>query len=229
MDERQSQRPGQGHGRSEGPHTGLRELKKERTRQAISATAIEMFLERSFDQVSVAEIAAAAEVSKSTLFRYFPTKEDLVLHRFADHQGEFARVVRDRLPGETPLTALHRHDRAALDRHDPVTGLDDNPDAMTFHGLVHSAPSPVARLTQHTAHDQDALAGALYEAAPDAPPSVTPRIAAAQIVTVHQLLTETNWRKLSAGRSAAEVHPEAVTDLDQAFALLGGGLAAHYG
>lgn len=58
---------------------------------------------------------------------------------------------------------------------------------------------------------------------------MTPRIAAAQIVTVHQLLAETNWRKLSASRSAAEVHPEAVTDLDQAFALLGVGLAAHYG
>ncbi|MFF3322983.1 TetR/AcrR family transcriptional regulator [Streptomyces sp. NPDC002889] len=229
MDERQGRRPGQGHGRSEAPHTGLRELKKERTRQAISATAIEMFLERSFDQVSVAEIAAAAEVSKPTLFRYFPSKEDLVLHRFADHQGEFARVVRDRLVGEAPLTALHRHARAALDRYDPVTGLDDDPDVLAFHGLVYSAPSLVARLTQYTAHDQDALADALHEAAPDTRPGVAPRIAAAQIVTVHQLLAETNWQKLSAGRSAAEVHPEAVADLDQAFALLGGGLAAHYG
>jgi len=43
--------------------------------------AVSLFLERGFDRVSVNDIATAAEISKPTLFRYFPTKEDLVLHR----------------------------------------------------------------------------------------------------------------------------------------------------
>jgi Bacterial regulatory proteins, tetR family. len=54
--------------------TGLRERKKRLTYQAVSDAAIAMFLERGFDRVSVAEVAAAAAISKPTLFRYFPTK-----------------------------------------------------------------------------------------------------------------------------------------------------------
>jgi len=116
--------------------TGLRERKKARTRSGISAAAIALFLERGYDQVSVAEVAEAAEVSKRTLFAYFPTKDDLVLHRFADHEDEPARVVRARGSGVAPLTALHQHLRAALGRRDPITGLCDHPEVVRFYRLV---------------------------------------------------------------------------------------------
>ena len=72
---------------------GLRDRKKARTRDAISGAAIALFLQRGYDAVSIAEIAAAADVSRRTLFAYFPTKDDLVLHRFADHEDEAARVL----------------------------------------------------------------------------------------------------------------------------------------
>ncbi|MGA5560965.1 TetR/AcrR family transcriptional regulator [Streptomyces platensis] len=65
-----------------------------------------MFLSRGFDAVSVAEVAAAVEVSTMTVFHYFPTKEDLVLHRVEDHCDDAATTVRARRPGETPLAAL---------------------------------------------------------------------------------------------------------------------------
>src|SRR3954471_24374248 len=120
---------------------GLRERKKARTRKAISETAIALFLERGYDEVSVAEIAAAAEVSKRTLFAYFPTKDDLVLHRIADHEDETARVVRGRAPGESPLAALHRHRRTTRPRHDPITGLCDLPAVMDFYRLVTESPA----------------------------------------------------------------------------------------
>ncbi|NEB81125.1 TetR family transcriptional regulator, partial [Streptomyces sp. SID14478] len=105
------------------PAPGLRERKKQRTRQTLSETAIRLFLEKGYDKVSVAEVAAAAEVSKPTLFRYFAAKEDLVLHTFADHEDEAARVVAGRADGESALGALRRHHLAGLERRDPVTGL----------------------------------------------------------------------------------------------------------
>ncbi|WP_264929402.1 TetR/AcrR family transcriptional regulator, partial [Streptomyces sp. A012304] len=109
--------------------TGLRERKKRRMYQAVSDIAVRLFVERGFDAVSVAEVAAAAEISKPTLFRYFPAKEDLVLHRIADHEREAAAVVTGaRAEGVAPLPALRRHFLDALAAADPVTGLNDDPD-----------------------------------------------------------------------------------------------------
>ncbi|MFB9541958.1 TetR/AcrR family transcriptional regulator [Micromonospora sagamiensis] len=192
---------------------GLRARKKARTHDAIADAAISLFLAHGFDQVSVNDIAATAEVSKPTLFRYFPTKEDLVLHRFADHKGETARVVRDRQPGVSPLTTLHRHFRAGLDRHDPVTGLNDHPEVVAFHRLVFTTPSLAGRLTRYMLDDEEALATALG-------PGIEARLRAAQVLAIQRVLARTNWQKIADGRSALDVHPEAVADADQAFAQL---------
>lgn len=143
--------------------SGLRALKKDRTRQTLSETAIGLFLERGFDAVWVTDIAAAAEVSKPTLFRYFPTKEDLVLHRFADHQGEAARVVSAR-GALSPLAALHAHFRLGLDRHEPTTGLCDHPSVLAFQRLVYDTPSLVSRLIDYVRVDTEALTVVLSDA-----------------------------------------------------------------
>lgn len=87
-----------------GPTPGLRERKRQRMYQAVSDAAIALFLEKGFEKVPVAEVAAAADISKPTLFRYFPAKEDLVLHRFADHVDEAARVVAGRPRSAPPWT-----------------------------------------------------------------------------------------------------------------------------
>ena len=193
--------------------TGLRARKKARTHDAIADTAISLFLTHGFDQVSVTDVAAAAEVSKPTLFRYFPTKEDLVLHRFADHKGEAARVVRDREPGVPAMTALHRHFVDGLDRYDPVTGLNDHPGVVAFHRLVFGTPSLAGRLTQYVLEDEEALAGALGQ-------GIEARLRAAQVLAVQRVLARTNWQKIADGRSARDVHPEAIADADLAYAQL---------
>ncbi len=203
---------------------GLRERKKERTRQAIADTAIGMFLSRGFDQVSTADVAAAVEVSKPTLFRYFPTKEDLVVHRFADHIGEHARVVRARPAGERPLAAVRRHFREGLKRRDPVTGLCDDPQVLAFHRLVFETPALVARLAEIGARDVEELATAFAEAVPDAP-GARPRLVAVQVVAVHQSLARANWGRLIGGRRADDVYSEALAEADDAFVLLGDGAA----
>jgi len=198
---------------------GLRARKRERTRDAIADAAISLFLARGFDDVPVADIAARAEVSKPTLFRYFPAKEDLVLHRIADHNGEAARVVRARPPGVSPLAALHRHFLDGLDRRDPVTGLNDHPEVLAFHEMVFTTPSLAGRLNQYTLDDEEALAAALGG-------DITARLLAAQVLVTRRVLARANWQKLMAGRTAVDVRPEAVADADRAFALLRDGTGA---
>ncbi|MFK4187647.1 TetR/AcrR family transcriptional regulator [Streptomyces sparsogenes] len=220
--------------------TGLRERKKQRMYQTISEAAISLFLRRGFDQVSVADVAAAAEVSKPTLFRYFPAKEDLVLHRFADHEDEAARVVRDRPAGESPLAALRRHFLEGLERRDPITGLNDAEGVLAFHRLLYGTPSLVARLFAYVSRSEEALASALAETGPGGgadegpddepgggPDGLAARLAAGQIITVQRILAEDNWRRIAEGATAEEVHPGAVAAADRAFAMLRSGLTPY--
>ncbi|MFF8603792.1 TetR/AcrR family transcriptional regulator [Streptomyces sp. NPDC015232] len=202
--------------------TGLRELKKERTRQTLSDTAVALFLERGFDAVSVAEIAAAAEVSKPTLFRYFPAKEDLALHRFADHEDEPARVVAAaRAEGTAPLAALRDHVLAGLARRDPVTGLNDDPRVLAFLRLLYGTPALVARMAAYQARSEEALATALGGTDP-----LAARLAAAQIVAVLRVLAHENVRRVEAGERVEELFPAAVAATREAFRSLAEGLPA---
>ncbi|MER6003579.1 TetR family transcriptional regulator [Nonomuraea angiospora] len=196
--------------------TGLREIQRQRVHEAISTAAISLFLERGFDEVPVTEIAAAAGVSKPTLFKYFPTKEDLVLHRIADHQGEAARVVRGREPGERPLEALRRHFLDGLARRDPVTGLNDHPEVVAYHRMVFSTPSLAARLFQHMAQDEEALAEALGEITDE----LTAGLVAGQVLAAQRVLARRNWAMLAEGRPLAEVEREAIRAAERAFSLL---------
>jgi AcrR family transcriptional regulator len=203
---------------------GLRDRKKARTRDAISGAAIALFLERGYDAVSIAEIAAAADVSRRTLFAYFPTKDDLVLHRFADHEDEAARVVRARERDVAPLDALHAHLRAALERRDPVTGLCDHPAVVRFYRLVLDTPALSAALVRYQARGERALAVALDGTEE---PSLTAWLAAGQILVVLRTLGHTNQMRIAAGRSADDLAEEALAEADHAFALLGTGLAPY--
>jgi AcrR family transcriptional regulator len=104
---------------------GLREQKKEQTRAAIAYTAIGLFLQRGFEQVSIAEIAEAAGVAKQTVTNYFPNKEDLVLSAQQTLIPDLAGAVRGRAPGESPVAALYRLVRSELNRRAEWTGLHD--------------------------------------------------------------------------------------------------------
>jgi len=87
---------------------GLRELKKEQTRQLIAGTAWRLFADRGFDSVTVAEIAREAQVAEATVFNYFRNKEDLFYSRFEAFSARLADAVRDRDPGEPALAAFRR-------------------------------------------------------------------------------------------------------------------------
>ncbi|MEV3967877.1 TetR family transcriptional regulator [Streptomyces sp. NPDC050698] len=194
---------------------GLRERKKRRMYETVSDIAVRLFLEKGFDAVSVAEVAAAAEISKPTLFRYFPAKEDLVLYRIADHEGEAARVVGQ--AQEPPVEALRRHFLQGLERGDPVTGLNDHPDVLAFHALLYGTPSLVARAYTHQERSEAALAEVLGG-------DLDARLAAGQIMAVLRVLALENWRRIAAGERVADVRPDAVAAAERAFGWLAAGL-----
>jgi AcrR family transcriptional regulator len=197
---------------------GLRERKKQRMYETVSDIAVRLFMEKGFDAVSVAEVAAAAEISKPTLFRYFPAKEDLVLYRIADHEGEAARVVAG--AQEPPVEALRRHFLEGLEREDPVTGLNDHPGVLAFHALLYGTPSLVARAHTHQERSEAALAEVLGG-------DLDARLAAGQIMAVLRVLALENWRRIAAGERVADVRPDAVAAAERAFGWLAAGLPPH--
>ena len=87
---------------------GLRQRKKEQTRQAIYEAARRLFSERGFNRVTVAEVARAANVSEVTVFNYFPSKEDLFYAGMHFFEEELLEAVRQRKPGESALKAFRR-------------------------------------------------------------------------------------------------------------------------
>lgn len=192
---------------------GLRERKKRRMYQVVSDIAIGLFLEKGFDQVSVAEVAAAAEISKPTLFRYFPAKEDLVLHRFADHEDEAARVVAEREEGQSPVDALRAGFLDGLARRDPITGLNGHPQVLAFQRLLYGTPSLVARMYAYLERSEAALAEVLGG-------DLDARVAAGQIVAVQRVLALENWRRVERGESVEDIEADAVAAAERAFARL---------
>jgi AcrR family transcriptional regulator len=96
------------------PAVGLRERKKAKTRAAIQSHALRLFREHGYDATTVQQIIAAAEVSESTFFRYFPTKGDVVL------LDEFDPLIVDSFLGQPseiePIHALRIAFRTVFDR-----------------------------------------------------------------------------------------------------------------
>ncbi|MFE3887711.1 TetR/AcrR family transcriptional regulator [Streptomyces lydicus] len=146
--------------------TGRRERKKAQTRQALTDAAVRLFTERGFDQVGVREVAEAADVSLSTLFKHFPSKEALVFDLDTDMESALVAAVRDRAPGQPVLHALRDHmvrTRTAAPSDDP-----------TF-VLVESTPALRDYARRMWSRHEEALAAALAEATGLAPhaPAVT--------------------------------------------------------
>ena len=197
--------------------SGLRELKRNRTHRAISDAAIALFLSRGFAEVTVTDVARAAEVSRRTLFAYFPAKEDLVLHRLADHQDEPARVVRNRAPGTSPLAALRGHFLAALRAGDAVTGISDEPEVGRVYELIINTPALADGLVRYSTRAEAALAEAMAESDDD---PLRPPLAAAAIIAVQRALSQANQRAIAAGQRAQTRLPAAIEAAERAFTLL---------
>jgi AcrR family transcriptional regulator len=88
---------------------GRRERKKAATRKALADAALRLFLEHGYDNVGIKDVAEAADVSTTTLFKHFPSKEALVFDRDADVEAALVAAVRDRPAGTSVTSALREH------------------------------------------------------------------------------------------------------------------------
>jgi AcrR family transcriptional regulator len=178
---------------------GLRELKKERTRALIGEVARKLFVERGFEQVSIAEVARAAEVAEQTVFNYFPTKEDLVFSRFEDFEDELLDAIRRRPEGQTVLDAFGEF--VLRPRGFLGTELDDERAAEVAAGvrMIAASPALLAREQQILGRYTDALAGLIAAETTSSPTDLRPQIAANALIGVHRALIAYVRQRVVAG------------------------------
>jgi AcrR family transcriptional regulator len=201
---------------------GLRERKKRETRQRIADVAMGLFMMRGFDNVTVAEVAQAADVSVNTVFNYFSTKEDL----FADRQ-EMAvdlplQVVREREPGESVVRAFRRDFLDAIDTRHWRYGLNLGNDV--FARIVEASPALVARLRQIQERREEALARMLADELDASADDLTPRLVAAHILGTTRILSGDVVRRMLAGEGWESIAPGLRAQAEKAFDLLESGL-----
>lgn len=201
--------------------SGLRERKKNAMFGLLKKTALDLFEERGYENVSVAEIAAAAEVSKATVFNYFPSKEDLVIGGMKHHIGDAARVVRLRARGKTPHAALRDRYLHLLEHRAPQTGLSDNPVFLQVQRLLQATPSLMVSAMDYRRQSSVLLAQELIEEG-NAP--LTSRLVASQVLHTQHILVEVNVREIIAGEPVYEVYLRALSAAHHAFGLLENGI-----
>jgi AcrR family transcriptional regulator len=211
------------------PAEGLRERKKRLMRQQLSDTATQMFLERGFDAVRVAEVAEACGVSEKTVFNYFPTKESLVLDRLETTVASLRAGLAD--PGIPPVrAALHILDRELSGLTSWLASQDDPGRAaqaiLRFGDLIRATPS--LRAYQADMMDQFVSVATPILAARAAmgTDDPEPQIAARALLGLWHVQANSLRKHLDGARAPARVHELVTSDVRRAARLLDAGLCS---
>ena len=190
--------------------TGRRERKKAQTRQALADAALDLFLERGYDQVGVKDVADAADVSVTTLFKHFPGKEALVFDQDDDLEAALVAAVRERPPGRSVPEALREHLLLGQTRF-AVHSAD--PRFAAFLRMVQDTPALRDYAHRMWTRHEAALAAAIAEAA-GAPRDDVGCAALARFALE--------------ARSLIQRHPDPSRAADEVFALLEHGWTASH-
>jgi AcrR family transcriptional regulator len=169
--------------------TGLRERKKQQTRQLLTDTARRLFAERGFENVSVSEIARVADVSEATVFNYFPTKEDLVYSGLERFENALLAAVRERPAGETVIDAFGRF---VLEPRGFFAAPDDRTasELLGVGRMIAASPALLAREEQIFARYTRALARLIADEVRAAEGDIRPYVVANALIGVHRALID---------------------------------------
>ena len=193
--------------------SGLRERKKARTRASLREHALRLFREQGYQATTVEQIAAAAEVSPSTFFRYFPTKEDVILQD--DMDTRMIAAFERQPPGVGPIAAVRAAAREMLTSY---TGTDLDVIRETTR-LTMTVPEVRARALDEFARTITVLAEAVGKRTGRAPDDLAVRTVAGAIIGVIMSIT-IPWENWSDGTSFEDTFAR----IDEALALLEAGL-----
>jgi len=202
-----------------GTEEGLRERKKQRTREAIVDAALRLFAERGFEATTIADIASAADIAPRTFFGYFRSKEDVVFDEFDETRASLEARLQDRRPGETAIDAL----RAWIEALIAEVDFDDEREVLRRR-LVMGTPVLSAHERALTAQFEAALAAAVALDLGDPPDGVRPRMVAAAATAA--LLSTESYHHEHGEADAAIAKAESLALLDDALTFLRGGIDA---
>jgi len=194
--------------------TGLRERKKQRTHEQIASTALELFSARGYHATTVADIAAAADVSERTVFGYFGAKEDIL---FADHlalERGLEEALEERPAGTPALDTLREFVVDNLSRFDEQ--------ARIRWQIVRNDEQLLAHRRARQAAFGDVIARAIAQELGEQVDDLRPQLVTAAVVAAFTATYEHRHR----ARSQTASRAQAVAVIDEAITFLRGGLAA---
>jgi AcrR family transcriptional regulator len=195
---------------------GLRERKKRATRDAIHGAAMRLFADQGFGGTTIDEIAAAADVSRATVFSYFPTKEDIVFGDAPSAIGSLVAALDARPEGQGTIVAVQAWLRE-------LTGWLE-PELLLQLRLMREVPTVGARRLQLFGDIERAIADALEaELGPDQ--QLAARLAAASMMAALRVAEETAADRMEQ-QERALTDAEIGTLLDDAMTYVDAGIAA---
>jgi AcrR family transcriptional regulator len=195
--------------------TGLRERKKQRTRETISRVALELFVKRGYHATTLAEIAEAADVSTRTIFAYYPSKEDILFCEFPALLDAVAAALRERPAGKDALGTVR--DFILSMPHDEKGDLD-----AQRHLLIDSDPTLRTHMRARLAQLQDLVAAAVAEDIGADADDLRPHVVAASLIAAFEVLSERDPARAPKSQSPEEI----AAAIDPVIAFLRGGLEA---
>jgi AcrR family transcriptional regulator len=208
---------------------GRRTRKRDETRRVIAEAAMRLFIERGFDDVTVAEVAEAADVSVNTVFNHFPTKEDLFFGSQETAGMGLDRLAGDRKPGEPVIAFLRRYLSESIEQYRDTSRVRaDHEYWASRRQVLQDSPALQVRAAHHNRSSarsaEETLASALARDAGSGPNDPIPRLVASQALAFYATLFLEAESRRRAGESPEAIHDYLRSAAEAALRLLEHGL-----
>jgi AcrR family transcriptional regulator len=197
---------------------GIRAKRKQATRDELLQTASELFAQRGYDNVTVAEIAAGAGVSVKTLFQHFRSKEDLLLAELDQTHERLLTALRERDPDDSPVDALVAWMSSEIE-NSPPDGME------RWERTVGNSPAVAALRRRLYERWEIAIARVLADEANEARPTPRTRLLAAELVAIVRVTSSDEVREFVLRHPSRDRRVAYKQWLEQASGLVARGLS----